>query len=409
MTPRAGPRVHFNRLVVRPIQSFLRVETAGGMVLLAATIFAIVAANSPWDGDYARFWAYHVGLDRGAVSLDKSLAHWVNDGLMTVFFFVVGLEIKRELATGELSDRRAATLPAAAAIGGMILPAAIFAGLNLGTAGGDGWAIPMATDIAFSVGVLALLGSRAPAGLKAFLLALAIVDDIGAILVIALFYTGAVSFAALGAALLLVAVVIALNRLGVRAIWPYAVAGIACWFALLQSGVHATIAGVVLGLLTPERPRDDEPEGGSPLDRLEHALHPWSSFVVIPVFALANAGLAISGDRIADAAQSRVSLGIAFGLVAGKPLGIIAFAWLAVRLRLAILPAGTTWRGIVGVGLVAGIGFTVSLFITELAYSNATLVQDAKIAIFGASLVAGAAGYLYLRLLQSPRTSGDPR
>jgi len=409
------------------------------MLLLAAAAAALVWANLPGTDSYADFWSARLMVDFNVAELDLSLASWVNDGLMAIFFFVVGLEIKRELLKGELAEPRKAALPVAAALGGMIVPALIYASLNIGGDGADGWGIPMATDIAFAVGVLALLGTRAPLALKVFLLALAIVDDLGAIAVIAIFYTDQIEFGWLAAAVAAFGATMVIGRFGIRAAMVYLALGLFAWFAVHESGVHATIAGVVLGLLTPvnafyedkqvERrvielaeelrrgEAEDTPQGDElgraalreleelaresrPVsDRLEHALHPWTSYVIIPIFALANAGVELSGDSIADAVRSPISIGVALGLVIGKPLGIVLFSFLAVRTGIAALPEGVSWAMLLGAGMIAGIGFTVSLFIAELAFESVTHVDDAKLGILAGSALIGMAGFLALRLL----------
>ena len=433
--PIPGSHVFAAGRLVRPAQAFVQAEASGGIVLLAAAIFALLWANSPWDAAYHDLWHARLRLDLNRTAIDDTLGHLVNDGLMAIFFFVAGLEIKRELLHGELASRRRAALPVAAALGGMAVPAAIYAAFNAGSEGARGWGIPMATDIAFSLGVLALLGRRAPFNVKVLLLALAIVDDLGAIAVIAVFYSDSLSPAALAWAAAVVVLVVAARRAGVTSAWPYVVLGAALWLAVYKSGVHATIAGVVLAMLTPasavfarERfeanaldlaarfraardagDRDAEQAAlgeierlarGSeaPLDRLERALHPWVSYLVVPLFALANAGIAIDGGALRDAASSSVTAGVALGLVVGKPVGVVLFAWLAVRTGLATLPANVRMLPVAGVGLLAGIGFTVSLFVTGLAFDSASLQADAKMAILGASVIAGAAGYVYLRL-----------
>jgi len=430
--------------LAQPLQEFLSTEAAGGVLLLAATVAALVWANVA-GASYEDLWGARVAVDLNRLQVDQSLRGWVNDGLMTVFFFVVGLEIKRELLHGELADRRRAALPVAAALGGMVAPALLYTALNAGGDGSRGWGIPMATDIAFAVGVLALLGRRVPIALKVFLLALAIVDDLGAIVVIALFYTDGLSAGwLLGAGGLFVATV-ALQRAGVRHLLPYVVAGVAAWLAMHQSGVHATLAGVALGLLTPSRPyagggeleaeastfiaeyqearqqgtrRGDE-EGlaairaleelsrdtRSPLDRLEHALHPWSSYAIVPLFALANAGVQIDGGLVRDAARSPVTGGVALGLAAGKPLGILLFSWLAVRVGVAALPAGVRWPQLAGVAAVAGVGFTVSLFISGLAFTGPELADEARLGILAASAAMAVVGLAFLRVVL-PRAPG---
>ena len=360
---------------------FLAVEAAGGIVLLVATAAALGWANSPWSAAYEDLW-------RGS-------RHWVNDGLMAVFFFVAGLEIRREMVDGELADRRAAALPVAAAIGGMVVPALVFLSLNAGGAGGRGWGIPMATDIAFAVGVLALLGRRVPAAVRTTLLALAIVDDIGAIIVIAVVYAGSVSFVWLVAAVAGLGVVALRRRLPSSSSSVFALAAVAVWFATLQSGVHPTIAGVALALVAP-----------APLAaRLEAALHPWASFVIVPVFALANAGIAVSSDLLADAVGSPVAVGVAAGLVVGKLAGISAGAGVAVALGWAVLPGGVCWRHIVGIAGLAGIGFTVSLFVTGLAFAEPALRHEATVGVLAASIVSAALGSAVL--LRSPAAEPD--
>jgi NhaA family Na+:H+ antiporter len=408
------------RRLARPLRTFLGTEAAGGIVLLAAAIVALVWANSPFQESYETLWHTELRFALGSFEIAEDLRHWVNDALMALFFFVVGLEIKRELVGGELSDPRNAVLPAIAALGGMILPALLYLLVNAGGDARSGWGIPMATDIAFAVGVLALLGPRVPSGLKVFLLTLAIVDDIGAILVIALFYSGGIDTAWLAVAGGLVLAVAGLRRAKVYWVPLYAVIGTGLWLATFESGVHATIAGVALGLLTPARPTDPggfgdvmeeaaklpaEPDAHSlrvlrlqgnevvsVAERLEHLLHPWTSFVVVPLFALANAGLRIDPSTVGDALTSRASVGIVAGLVLGKLGGVSAASWLAVRLGWGRLPAGVRWAHVVGAAAVAGIGFTVSLFITNLAFDDPLLVDAAKLGVFLASLIAGTLG-----------------
>ena len=375
-------------------------------------------------------------------SVSKDLTHWINDGLMAVFFLVVGLEIKREVLVGELSSVRGAALPVAAALGGAVVPALIYAAINAGTEGAAGWGIPMATDIAFALGVLALLGERAPVALKVFLTALAIVDDIVAVLVIALFYTSEISWGALGVGGVFLTALVVANLIGVGRTLVYALLGIGLWLAFLLSGVHATIAGVLLALTVPaisfinpgaflERSRyvldrfEKAGEQGEsvlsneerqaalhalnnaayelepPLHELEHALHPWVVFAIMPIFALANAGVPLGGG-IADALTSPVSLGIVAGLVIGKQLGITLFAWLAVKGGISELPEGIRWRHVYGAGWLAGIGFTMSLFISDLAFSDGSLVEAAKLGILVASLIAGVVGWTILRGASSP-------
>jgi len=367
---------------LRPFQQFMAAESAGGIVLLACTVVALVWANSPSGDAYFSVWEQAVGVGR----VSKSIGHWINDGLMVVFFLLVGLEIKRELLTGELSSRQQATLPIAAAIGGMVVPAAIYAAINARHEGSPGWAIPMATDIAFALGVLALLGKRIPLGLRVFLAALAIVDDIGAVLVIAFFYTGALSWMGLvGAAAVLVLLAIC-NRRGVTHPAIYALLGVALWVSVLASGIHATIAGVLLAMTVPS----------ALLPRMEHALLRPVAFGIMPLFALANAGVRLSTD-VFRTLSWRVAAGIAIGLVVGKVLGIVVASWLAVRSRRAALPAGVDWKQLVGVSWLGGIGFTMSLFVAALAFGSGPLLDSAKVGILAGSLFAGVTGAVLLR------------
>ena len=425
------------RLIARPIRTFLDTESAGGIVLLGAAGIALIWANSPWSGSYESFWHTEISLTIGTFEVSEDLLHWVNDGLMTIFFFVVGLEIKRELVAGELNEWRKAALPAVAALGGMVVPALIYISLNLGGDGSSGWGIPMATDIAFAVGVLTLFGSRAPTSLKIFLLSLAIVDDIGAILVIALFYSSGLQFWWLAAAVGFIAVIVLMKRFRVWWTPIYAMVGAAAWFATLESGVHATIAGVALGLLTPARPYDaagaadaireaghliSDPSPGavrrtmiqaqevvSVAERIEHVLHPYSSFVIIPIFALANAGVEMDVGTLGDAVSSPITVGIVLGLVVGKLIGITGFSWIAVRFGIGTLPQGATWGQLAAVAAIAGIGFTVSLFIAGLAFTQMTLVDEAKIGILAASAVAAAVGAIILRLARGRSSGGRTR
>ncbi len=372
--------------------AFVSIEVAGGLVLALATAAALVMANVASDA-YADLWA--TDLVVGPIDLD--LQHWINDGLMTLFFFVVGLEIKRELVVGDLRDRRTASLPVAAAIGGMLVPAALYLGLNTGGEGEAGWAIPMATDIAFALAVLALIGDRVPRTLKLFLLTLAIVDDIGAIVVIALFYADDLAPAWLLGAVGMVVVIIVLRRSGVARISAYLLPALVLWLCTQQSGVHATIAGVVLGLLTPA-----EPVAGRPvLTDLEDRLHPWSSFVVVPLFAFANAGVQLDAEALDAAFSGAVGWGIVLGLFVGKPAGILGGSALALRLGIGTLPGDLRLRHLAGVGVIAGIGFTVSLFVADLSFEG-ILLGEAKLAILAASVLAAVVGALLVRL--TPRS-----
>ena len=430
------------RTVLRPLQDFLSTSTASAFLLLVAAVVALIWANSPFGDAYDSLWETHVALGVGSWSIDLDLQHWVNDGLMALFFLVVGLEIKREVLQGELREPRAAALPAIAALGGMVVPALLYVALNAGGEGAHGWGIPMATDIAFALGVLTLAAKHAPPNIKPFVLTLAIVDDIGAILVIALFYSGGVSMVPLLLAVVFVLVIVVLQRIQVRANTVYVALAIGLWVATYEAGIHPTIAGVVMGLLTPLEPfqppaavsreairtadeTDDDPnepdagahlwlrlaalskEAVSPLVRVEHALLPWTSFVIVPIFALANAGVDLSGESVADAVTSRITLGVILGLVVGKTIGIWAASAVAVRLGVARLPRGVDLRHVLGAGAVAGIGFTVALFITELAFEGAALRDEAKIGILVASVIAGVLGWIILRLTPSEIDAPD--
>ena len=437
------------RRFIRPTLGFMRIEASGAIMLLAATILALIWANSAWGESYFEFWEVHITFEVGGFHFHESLKHFVNDGLMAIFFFVVGLEIKRELVVGELNSVKKAALPAMAALGGMVVPALIYVAFVASSGSSDaiaGWGIPMATDIAFSVGVIALLSTRVPIGAKLFLLALAIVDDIGAILVIAVFYTDDLAFFWLIAAAAALVLISLASRAGIRAGFFYLPLAIFAWYGFLESGVHATVAGVILGLLVPARAyysdkgfrrragwildrwdrdavspqahaRLDQDalelaaiakESVSPLERWEHALHPWSSFLIIPLFALANAGVRFVDIDVLEAVTSPVALGVSVGLIAGKPIGIIAATWLGLKLNLGQLPRRTTFVHVIGLGLLAGIGFTVSLFISELAFRSSPdgylFTDEAKIGIFIGSIVAGVAGFVFLRLYK-PRSS----
>jgi NhaA family Na+:H+ antiporter len=343
---------------------------AGGAVLVVASAAALAWANSPWSDAYNEVW------DRDLGPLD--LRHWINDGLMSLFFLVVALEVKRELLTGELRERRQAALPVVAALGGVLVPAAIYLAINAGGSGTRGWGIPMATDIAFSLGVAALIARRLPSGLRVFLLALAIVDDIVAIVVIAVFYSSGIDLLWLGCGVGLAVATVALRRSGVPRLSLFLLLGVGMWFALREAGAHPTLAGVAVGWLVPSAPGET----------WEARLHPWTSLVVVPVFALANAGASLSGSALDAAFSSAVTWGVVAGLVVGKPLGIIAFAWLATRVGLTTLPAGATWRHLTGTAALAGIGLTVSLFVARLAFERADLVEQATIGVLAASLLA---------------------
>ncbi len=392
MTDNASARLYAG------IREFLRLEAAGGIVLGLATVLALIASNSGLAGLYALFLDLPVELRIGQLQIAKPLLLWINDGLMAIFFLLVGLEIKRELVEGELSSLRQAMLPAIAAIGGMAAPALIYVLCNLTDATAlHGWAIPTATDIAFAVGVLSLLGARVPIGLKVFLLALAIFDDLGAIVIIAVFYTADLSVLSLLLAGAVLALMLALNRLGVTRIAPYALLGIVLWVCVLKSGVHATLAGVAMALAIPMRPA----EGESPLRQLEHALHPWVAFLVVPLFGFANAGVSFAGMS-AGTLTDGVSLGIAAGLFIGKQLGVFGAVYGSVRLGIARLPEGASWTSLYGVGVLAGIGFTMSLFIGTLAWDTADFAAPLRIGVLGGSLLSGVVGYLLLLFATRP-------
>lgn len=420
-----------------PIQEFLHQQASGGILLIIATVIALAWANSPFAESYHHLWHTYVNIDIGGVGLNYSLHHWINDGLMVIFFFVVGLEIKRELLVGELSSAKKAALPIAAALGGMIFPALIYTIFNLGSESASGWGIPMATDIAFVVGILALLGNRVPLSLKIFILALAIVDDLGAVLVIAIFYTSNISLTSLMIAGGLIILLIAMNRLGVRNLLVYTLVGVALWLAFLKSGVHATVAGVLLAFTIPVSSRintqkfknetenlikefDNAGEHGedvltnsermsivdqienncekilTPLQRFEHGLHPWVSFFIMPVFALANAGVTI-GSGLSSSLTHPVSIGIILGLFLGKQIGIFGFSYLAVKLKLASEPEGVSWKKIYAAAILAGIGFTMSLFIANLAFTSPELLDTAKVGILSGSLISGIVGFIILK------------
>jgi Na+:H+ antiporter, NhaA family len=416
---------------VRTVGRFFQVEAAGGLVLLACVVAALVLANSPWAEAFTRLWQTPVRVGVGGHELDKPLLLWINDGLMTIFFFVVGLEIKRELVAGELRDPRKVMLPVVAALGGMVVPAAIYLLLQAGRPGAPGWGIPMATDIAFVVGFLALFGPRVPVGLKILLLSLAIVDDLGAVLVIAVVYTADLFLPALGLAALGLGAVVALRWLRIRSVAVYAFLGAGVWLGFLKSGVHPTVAGVLLGLLTPARPLlggrvlldvqadlskrsrgdpaaspPDHNDVLSPAERLEEALHPWVAFVIVPLFALANAGVALAAADL----SSPVALAVIAGLALGKPLGIVLASWAAVKAGVARLPEQVSWKVMLGAGLLGGIGFTMSLFIAGLAL-HGPLLEEAKVGTFTGSAASAALGSLLLLwwLPRTPSPSAKPR
>lgn len=429
-----------------PIKNFIEKQTSVGLLLIFAAFLAMIVANSPIADAYHSFWKQYIHLGINDFEIRKNLLHWINDGLMSMFFFLVGLELKREILQGELSSIRKSILPIVAAIGGMVIPALIYYYFNSGMPSISGWGIPMATDIAFALGILYLLGDRVPFSLKILLTAIAIVDDLGAVLVIAFFYTSEISIESLALGGFFLLILITANVIGIRNTLFYAIMGIGgLWLAILLSGVHATIAAVLAAFAIPTSKRIDAPlflrkarllsyeirqnlryrkkapeqaeenitntiekfsslteDATPPLQRLEHALHPFVSFVVLPVFAFANAGVTIDAGSF-DLLLSPVTLGIILGLILGKFFGIVIFTRIVVWLKISALPAGVGWKHIYGLGFLAAIGFTMSLFITELAFENETYMVQAKIGILSASLLAGIIGFIYLRVLNPPK------
>lgn len=426
--------------LVTPIQKFIQQEKSGGLVLGLSVIVALFLANSPWSESYFRFFEHKLGfLFDGETYLEYSLHHWINDGLMAIFFFVVGLELKREFIAGELANPRKAMLPIIAAIGGMIVPALIYLSLNPSGEVHSGWGIPMATDIAFALGVLYLLGDRIPLSLKVFLAALAIVDDLGAVLVIALFYSSDISLLSLGIGLGFLALMYLGNKIGIRNVLFYAVLGIGgAWTAFLLSGIHATIAAVAAAFMIPADvkikeslfinniqqyltkfkaidPNDSIPtltneqlqvmdeikidtnKAIPPLQQLEHALHPFVNFIIIPIFALANAGVYMLDIRVDQLFETNVALGVGLGLLVGKVVGVVGLTWLSIRLKVAPWPEGMNLKNLFGLGLLAAIGFTMSIFVTQLAFSHEEYITQAKIGIFAASIIGGVLGYNLLK------------
>ena len=438
------PLLRFARLAARPLERFLRIEAASGILLLAAAAVAIAWANSRWAASYVHLWHTPLGIRLGAFTFERTLEWVVNDGLMVIFFFVVGLEIRREISHGELSEWRRAALPAAAALGGMLAPA----GLYLVFAGApetrSGWGVPMATDIAFAVGILTLLGKRVPAALRVLLLALAVIDDLGAIVVIAFFYSSGVEVTALGVAALGFGGILAMQRFGVRTKLAYVAPALVAWAGIYAAGIHPTIAGVLVGLVTPVRAwlgpdgfiagvqeqldhlARSAPEARSthelaatlrhvdaarrealsPAESLIETLHPWVAFGIMPVFALANAGVSLAGGSL-DPASWKVVTAVAVGLVVGKPVGVLLACWLALRLRIGTLPVGMTLRHLVVLGVVAGVGFTMALFIAQLAFTDARLLAAAKLGVLSASGAAAVLGLVLGRILLSPVATPD--
>lgn len=428
--------------ILGPMQEFVHRSASSGVVLMVAAVLALLIANTPLHEWYDTLLHSTIAITVGSFTLQETVAHWINDGLMAIFFFLVGLEIKRELRVGELSNLRAAMLPIFAAIGGVLIPAAIYGAINAGSPGSIGWAIPMATDIAFALGLLALLGDRIPFGLTIFLTAVAIVDDLIAVLVIAFFYTGGIDVPALAIGIGILAILLTANLLGIRSILFYVVLGLGVWLAFLVSGVHATIAGVLVAWTVPARNRIDPAEFlersrrvlsrfessrleptvmltdetqqsavialeeacedvQAPLQKMEHRLHFWVQFVIMPIFALANAGVGLSLGGISGDTRM-VTIGIIAGLVIGKPLGLLAASWLAIRMGIAALPVGVQWMHMLGASCLGGIGFTMSLFIGTLAFGEGELLNGAKVGILAASVIAGSLGYSVLRRASVP-------
>ena len=434
------------RQVVEPFQEFVHAESSGGILLLAATAVALIWANSPWADTYHEIWRTPISLVVGRHALTETVLEWINDGLMAMFFFVIGLEIKREMLVGELASIRQAALPLAAAVGGTVVPAALYAGFNAGGPGAPGWGIPMATDIAFALGVLGLMGDGVPGALKVFLAALAIGDDLMAVMVIAVFYTSTISWINIGIGGFFLMLLIGANVLGVRHVLVYSVLGIGgLWLAFLMSGVHATIAGVLAAMTIPARTTLGRGEFlargrallrrfeqvtssgtsplanqeqlevtqrletavrnvATPLQRLEHALHPWVTVAVMPVFALANAGVTLEAG-IAGVLVSPVAWGVIVGLLIGKPVGVLLASGIVIRSQVAKMPDGVTWPHLTGVGFLAGIGFTMSLFITDLAFGRAEASISAKIGILLGSVLAGLIGWMILRRVRPPHSA----
>jgi len=431
--------------VSTPFEHFLHAQTTTGLILIFMTIVALILANSPLADNYAHFFHTKMDFNIGSWKLSHSIHHWINDGLMAIFFFIIGLEIKREVLVGELSNIKVALLPILAAVGGMLFPALIYFSININSVGENGWGIPMATDIAFAISALVLLGKRVPPALVTFLVALAIVDDLGAVLVIALFYTEQIHMLPLALAGVSFLILLAFNRFGIHMILPYFVIGLFMWFFMLESGVHATIAGVIAAMAIPSKPKQapddfskktkellDEYDTypvcadhliherqkaillnikdsinavGTPASRLEHDLHLPVALIIIPLFALANAGISIDFSSIETTLMTPVSLGIIMGLILGKVLGIFGVAWLAIKLKIATLPQGSTMNQIFGVAFLGGIGFTMSIFVADLAFIHSPeLIFQAKIGILVASLLAGFFGYFWLRFIAKSKT-----
>lgn len=422
--------------IIAPVSKFIHLEYTSGIVLLISVVIAIVWANSSYSESYHHVWEIDFSLAFGENILSKPLHIWINDGLMAIFFFVIGLELKREFMDGELSSLKKASMPMAAALGGMLVPALIYTLINMNSGAGHGWGIPMATDIAFALALLSMAGKNIPTSVKIFLSALAVADDLGAVLVIAFFYTAQVNFTALGIAAIFLACLIIGNRIGIRNSAFYLILGICVWIGFLLSGVHATIAGVLVAFTIPAMTRINENDysenlrelsyqfekeipsnstlttpqqhqtiqhvkslslaAETPLQKIEHALHPWVAFVIMPLFALANAGILIGADFFSSVINP-VSIGVAMGLIFGKFIGVLLFTFFMVKTGLGSLPNGATWHHMIGIALLAGVGFTMSLFISSLAFNNPEFVEQAKYGILIASILAGLSGYLYLK------------
>lgn len=384
--------------VIGAIRDFMRLESASGILLVIAAVLAMIIENSPWELFYDSFLTTPVEIRFGDFEIAKPLLLWINDGLMAVFFFLIGMEVKREALRGELSDPSKVALPVIGAIGGMAVPAAIYSWINWGDSiAMAGWAIPSATDIAFALGILSLLGNRVPNSLKVFLLTLAIVDDLGAIIIIAIFYTANLSTLSLVVASICIVILFILNKRGVLSIAPYMIVGLILWASVLKSGVHATLAGVILGLFIPLQKSSDY--NTSPLEKLEHDLHPSVAFFILPVFAFANTGISLDGVNL-DSLLAPVPLGIAAGLFFGNQLGVFGLSWLAVKMRIAKLPGDVNWSQLYGVATLCGIGFTMSLFISSLAFEQTSdqYIIDDRLGILVGSLLAASLGYLILRM-----------
>ncbi len=387
---------------MKAIEEFIQKESSGGILLIFATILALIFSNTLISPLYDTFLHIPVEIRIGALHLDKSLYHWVNDGLMVIFFLLIGMEVKREILEGHLSSINQAALPGIAAIGGMVVPAAIYLIFNRNNPiAVNGWAIPTATDIAFALGILSLLGNRVPISLKIFLMALAIIDDLGAIIIIALFYTSELSLLSVLIAGVALVVLILLNKFGVAKKAPYFVVGVVLWVSVLKSGVHATLAGVALAFTIPLNAKDKNGQPVSPLKEVEHNLHDWVAFFILPLFAFVNAGVNVRNISFNLMAGS-VPLGIILGLFIGKQLGVFGFSWLAIKFKLAKLPTGSNWRQLYGVAVLTGIGFTMSLFIGSLAFVDESVFQYTdKLAILVGSFISGIVGYLVLKLSRS--------